>query len=138
MVEGYLQLSGITPKEKFTTSRDLTDISINISKALSLLPSPRKWIIINSVTHILYESGTPRTLNFLRTTVAKAVSTFTGLVVTLNHKALTEIDTAMIQDLFHGVIETDVIEEKGQLIRRLRIISMPGVASRGVWRRMQS
>jgi len=138
LVEGYLQLSGITPKEKFTTSRDLTDISINISKALSLLPSPRKWIIINSVTHILHESGTPRTLNFLRTTVAKAVSTDTGLVVTLNHKALTEVDIALIQDLFHGVIETDVIEERGQLIRRLRIISMPGVVSRGVWRRMQS
>ncbi len=138
LVEGYLQLSGITPKEKFTTSRDLTDISINISKALSLLRGPRKWIIINSVTHILHESGTPRTLNFLRTTVAKAVSTATGLFVILNHKALTEVDIALIQDLFHGVIETDVIEERGQLIRRLRIISMPGVVSRGVWRRMQS
>jgi KaiC/GvpD/RAD55 family RecA-like ATPase len=134
LVEGYLQLSGIKPEEKFTTSRDLTDISINISKALSLLPGPRKWIIIDSVTHILNESGAERTLNFLRTTLAKTVKAAAGLIVTINHETLTPVDAALIQDLFHGLVETDVIEEGKRLMRRLRIVKMLGVQCSGKWR----
>jgi len=138
LVEGYLQLSGASPEEKFTTSRELTDISINISKTLILLHGPRKWVIIDSITHILHESGPARTLNFLRTIVAKTVEAATGLIVTINNKTITAADAALIEDLFHGIIETDVTEERDHLMRRLRIVKMRGVPCSGKWRPMQS
>ncbi|MEM1944740.1 MAG: ATPase domain-containing protein [Nitrososphaerota archaeon] len=48
LVEGYIQLAGITPKERFTTTRDLTDLSINITSALNQLQGYKKLLQIDS------------------------------------------------------------------------------------------
>ncbi|MEM1944739.1 MAG: hypothetical protein QW756_08500 [Nitrososphaerota archaeon] len=85
------------------------------------------------MTGIAEESGPERMLKFIRTIAAKTSHSGTGFIATINPDSITPVFSALIQELFHGVLELQVTEEKGRLIRRVRVVKMPGIMSRGSW-----
>jgi len=133
LVDCYLPLSGIKPSERFSTSTNLTDISIMITKTMELLKGQRKWLMIDSMSSLVREHGIDRILKFLSNTAAKLAVAKAGLICTVNNKALSELELAIIQEQFHGNIQLDIFEERGRLRRRMRIVKMPTVKGSGKW-----
>ena len=136
LVDCYLQQSGMKVSERFSTSTSLTDISIMITNAIDSLNGQRKWVIIDSLSSLVREHGIDRMLKFISNTTAKLAVAKAGLIGTLNNKALSELELAIIQDQFHGNIQLDLVEEGGRLRRRIRIVKMPTGRGSGKWLKM--
>jgi KaiC/GvpD/RAD55 family RecA-like ATPase len=134
LVDCYLQQSGVIPKERFTSSTNLSDLSIMISKTLDLLKGERKWIVLDSLSGLTREHGVEKMLKFLSSTSAKLATAKAGFIATINNRALSEIEISIIQEQFHGNIQLDLTEEGGRLRRRIRIVKTPTGRGSAKWR----
>jgi KaiC/GvpD/RAD55 family RecA-like ATPase len=134
LVDCYLQQSGVIPKERFTSSTNLSDLSIMISKTLDLLKGERKWIVLDSLSGLTREHVVEKMLKFLSSTSAKLATAKAGFIATINNRALNEIEISIIQEQFHGNIQLDLTEEGGRLRRRIRIVKTPTGRGSAKWR----
>jgi len=133
LIEGYAGLAGVKSEERFTTTWDPTDISINISKALELLRDEEKLLVIDSLTSITDALGHEKTMQLIRTLSAKTSVLNTGLIATVNSMAISSILKALLMEVFEGIIELDIKEEVEGLRRRVRIVKMPKIHTSGRW-----
>ena len=120
-VDGYSVRAGVESREHYTTSLELSDISINISKAIEELKGKRRYTVFESITILLDESSSGRTLVFLRNLVAKMRVSHVSLLVTYNPIAFSPSVTALAQETVDGTIHLRIDETKKGLTRLILV-----------------
>ncbi|MEM4306666.1 MAG: RAD55 family ATPase, partial [Candidatus Caldarchaeum sp.] len=131
LVETFIQLSGKQPTERYSSSRDLGELSLVITKVLEATPTGRKWLVMDSLNGMA-ESGEERLLKFVRITLAKCRAANAGIVATLNKQAIQPIYAAMLEELFEGIIDVEIRSGR-KIERRVRVVKMPFQADVHRW-----
>ena len=120
-VDGYSIRASVNSRENYTTTLELSDISINISKAIEELQGSRRYTVLESITILLDESGNNRALVFLRNLVAKMRISHISLLVTYNPIAFSPAVTALAQETVDGTIKLKIEETKKGLTRLILV-----------------
>ncbi len=120
-IDGYSIRAGVNSRERYTTSLELSDISINISKALEQLKGNRHYTVLESITILLDEGGSNRALVFLRNLVAKMRISHISMLITYNPVAFSPAVTALAQETVDGTIQLKIEETKKGLTRLILV-----------------
>ncbi|GBC69576.1 hypothetical protein HRbin01_01276 [archaeon HR01] len=134
MVDGFTVLSGERTTEKYATSRDLNDILITLTSLLNQFKGQRIWVVIDSISQLLTESGQERFLKFIRILSSKCTVAGAGLIVTHNPLSTTPIVNALLEEIFHNILELKV---RGGT-RLVKIVKMPHVQLDERWMKYET
>jgi KaiC/GvpD/RAD55 family RecA-like ATPase len=129
LLDVFTVLSGERPSEKYHSSRELNDVLITVTNLTKSLREERTWIVIDSIDQILEESGHDRFLKFMRILSAKCAVVGAGLIATFNPSSTTPMVTALLEEIFHTVLELRARDDT----RQIRIVKIPYKKTDGRW-----
>lgn len=114
----------------------LVDLGITISKATNEAGNGVK-VFLDSVVPLLTQLDPARVVDFLQDRIARVKGIRGNLIFTLNKESVDPALISQMEEIVDCIIELDVNEDKGEIIRRLRIKKMRGRNSSDKWVRFE-
>jgi KaiC/GvpD/RAD55 family RecA-like ATPase len=128
IIDCYSSRAKATSQEKYYVEQPFspTDLSITISTALEENPEKTKVLIIDSATALFTKLDFQKVMRLLQDRSAKIKANGNIFILTLGKDTVAQSLTNRLEEAVDGIIELDLVEVQGKMVRRMRIKKLRG------------
>jgi KaiC/GvpD/RAD55 family RecA-like ATPase len=126
-IDCFSSTAKVQSKEKYFLSQpfSLVDLGIIITKATNEAGNGVR-VFLDTIVSLLTQLDPGRVVDFLQDRIARVKGVKGNLILTLNKESIDPALVSRLEEIVDCIIELDVNEVKGEIVRRLRVKKMRG------------